>query len=317
MSAPALIALALLLARGGGQGGDALPEWHVDRDKVELGEPVECRLVLSHAASETASLPDGLALDDSWLLIEDRGARTTLDANAATRATTTFVFELASLEPGARELAGPFVALAGAGPGVEEGRVVQARPLALTVRAALYPEEDAPRPIVGFPAPSFPEARSFPWLVVVITVLVLGALAWWAWRRRARGRTVVAVPLASASLAALAESPLDSRRAVQDAAYTAAQLLRSEYDRALGVAREGLTDEEWVAAVTPELPRLGLDGEVSAGLARFTEACGAVKYGFAEPTHWAARETLALAQSLAQRAESAAAALASAKGRAA
>jgi hypothetical protein len=54
---------------------------------------------------------------------------------------------------------------------------------------------------------------------------------------------------------------------------------------------------------------------VSSGLARFAAATGAVKYGFAQPTHWAARETLALARSLAERAE--AAAHASAQGRAA
>ena len=277
------------------------PVFVVEHAKIELGEPFLCRLVVAHAATERASMPDGLATDESWIMLEDRGARSVTDPADPERATTTFVWELCSLEPGERELAGPFVTVDPIEPGVTPGRVVQAAPLVLNVRPALYPEEDAPRSLAGFPASSLAQPGGFPWLAVILAVLALAA-AVTLWRRRRRTEIRAPEPLASAQLAALADGPLDTPEAVQHALYTASHLVRARYDRAFGGARDGLTDEEWLAAVGPELSRRGLDGDDLAQLAR---ACEAVKYGSERPTHWAARETLALARALAVRVESA------------
>lgn len=266
-------------------------------EKVEVGQPFEARLVAEHPrAARVALAGDGFAPDpDSWLVLEDRGARTQAHPSDPERALTTHVWELCSLEAGQREIEGPYleISLEGA------GKIVQIEALAVDVRAVLFPEEDAARELAGISA-ALPDARSasaWPWVLGAL-LLSAGAFAWVAWRR-ARRSVPEPAPTAAVRLAALETRPLDSPQSVQAAYYEVSHVLRGEYDRALGRDRAGLTDEEWLAASSAEVSRLGQGEEQRARLAELLHACGEVKYGQSRPTHWAVQETIGRARDLA------------------
>ena len=289
--------IALACATAGPAQEQVGAHWEGPTERVEVGQPFEARLVAEHPRSLRVALAgDGFMPDPaSWLVLEDRGARTRAHPDDPERALTTHVWELCSLEAGQREIEGPYLEVEQP----EGGRIVKLEPLAVDVRAVLFPEEDAPRELVGISAalPARRSAAAWPWVLGAL-LIAAGVLAWLA-RRRARRSVPESEPSAAVRLAALETRPLDSPQSVQAAFYEVSHVLRGEYDRALGRDLAGLTDEEWLAASSAEMSRLGQGEEQRARLAELLQACGEVKYGQSRPTHWAAQETISRARDLA------------------
>jgi hypothetical protein len=161
------------------------------------------------------------------------------------------------------------------------------------VAGVLAPDEDAPRPLRGFPEgfagplEAARDGRALPWVLGGLALVVLAAVGALAWRRRRR------VP-------APAPTPLERLRALEEAraasgerCYELTRLLRAAGDERTRTPRAALTDEEWLAAVhaSLEIPR-GVVTQLEAVFARAAR----VKYAGEAPTDWALQETFAAAR---------------------
>jgi hypothetical protein len=289
--------LAILLCVSGAPGAraqDSLVRWELPAAEAEVGEPVRARLVAEHPASVRPSLPP-LGLDDSWVVFEGRPAWTEALAQDAGRATTTWEFRFASLESGERALPELVLSLGDARVDVPAAR--------LAFRGVLAEGEDAPRPVKGLPElPPEPARGALAWWIAGAAVAV-AALAAFRLARRARRAPVAAVPAPSARLAVLEAEPLASAADVQTAHFALTRLLRESADLRAGRDRSALTDEEWSDAARGEFDAAGLGAAERAALEALFAKASAVKYGPERPTHWATREALASARSLAARLE--------------
>lgn len=264
---------------------------------VEVGQPVRATLTVEHAAGERPKL-DALGLDESWLVLDAQPGATIADPASPGRAHTRWELELASLEPGQRTIASLPL------PGGEQKLPVSGA--ALNVRGVLGADEDAPRALKGLREIESVEPRSAVWPLVgaALGALVLAAAGLFLWWRRRSRFAPQAAPAPSVRLAVLEARPLDTPDDVQAAHFALTRLLRESADLAAGRDRSGLTDEEWSSAARAEFTAAGLSAAEQQSLAALLERAATVKYGSERPTHWATREALASARSLAARLES-------------
>lgn len=296
----ALLALALALAPlvQGTSLAPALGDARVEAEpeRVELGQPFELELSVAHRAG---SLPEvdatPLEADAGWAVLAG-GARTTLpDPRRAGDALTRVTWQVAALEPGARELPAPRVRLAGAAGGLSELEVARG---SVEVRPVLAPGEDAPRPLVGFVGLE-PEAAGAPvWPFVAVLLLAAGALLFVRARRRRAARAApLHAPTPLELLTALEQRELDRPELVNAAHYELTRALRAHLDAAApssDAVPAAWTDEEWLAHAAERF-----DADSARRLELLFSECAAVKYGGRTPTHWAARERVETARRLA------------------
>ena len=271
-----------------------------------IGQPVrfdvELRLPEAQADAKSVELTSStLPPDDSWILI-DEGTLATRRGDDGSLIVT-LSFELASLEPGERNL--PPLRLAVDGVETEVAWPADGAPL-VRVLADLAEGEDAPRPAVGLRDPVFGEPVSGTMLVALpLGALVLALAAWWLLRRRKRVVHGVQ-PLATPSERLERLAPAADGVGARAVYYELSSALRAAFDEALG-AREGshdhgpggLTDEEWLAALSRD-PRV--DPEQAAGLAVLLAEIARVKYGGPAPTRFAQEDALRRARALASAA---------------
>ncbi len=287
----AIAALAALLCA---QGTSARLEF--DRVQAQVGQPVRATLTIEHDAGSRPKV-DSLGLDDSWVVFDSKAGPTLALPAQAGRATTTFEFEIASLEPGPRTIGqipipGGDQKLAVAGP-------------ALQVQGVLAESEDAPRAMKGLREIESLDERANVWLALGIAVGILALLsvvlfAWW--RKRARA-AVESAPAPSVRLAVLETRPLDTPADVQAAHFALTRLLRESADLAAGRDRSGMTDEQWQRAARRQFEAAGMNAAEFSALEALLERAAQVKYGSERPTHWATREALASARLFAARLE--------------
>jgi len=257
-----------------------------------VGEPVRALLSVTHARAAAPAL-SSLGLDDSWVVFE-AGARR-IETDASGRTTSSWEFEIASLEPGERRIENIPLKLGEAQLQVEAG--------VLAVSGVLAAGEDAPRETRGLPELDLEErGGAGRWLAIgALAAVALGFALWLALRKRRPA--MQAVPAPSSRLALLEAKPLDTAQEVQAAHFALTRLLREAADLRLGRDRSGLTDEEWRAASIAQFDAAGLDERERQLLEQLLDRAGAVKYGAERPTHWATREALASARALAARLE--------------
>lgn len=260
--------------------GDAL-EVRAEPLEVEIGQPITITLELRHAAERRLELdPRTLLGDDSWVLLELGEALRSPKPGAEGFVRTRALLQVASLEPGARELVlGPLKL-------GEETLVVPA--LAIGVRVALAPGEDAPRPAQGLrEVRDFAGQRSLlPPALALLALLLVGLGSILALRLRRRPPAAQTLPTPHERLEALAGTrEPDAARA---ACYELTRILRAALDERLGRGLAGLTDEEWLAA----LPAEALGPEPRANLERLLARAERIKYGLEAPTRFALEEAL-------------------------
>jgi hypothetical protein len=261
--------------------------------EVEIGEPVECTLVVEHEPDVSLRIkPQELALDASWLALSlprlasvDSGLRPRLRAR----------WSLASLEPGLRSIELPPLRY-------EQDGVLQLLPvpaLELRVRSALAEGEDAPRQPAGFrPAPPEAERPSRRgWALGGGLFALIGASVL-ALRLRGRRRPLATTaPDPRRRLEELCAGP--AARIEEPAAFYLALSagLRELFDAAAGRDRRGASDPEWLRALEED----GLPAEIRSELARFLERAERVEFGAERPTRFALEEDRDLALRLAER----------------
>jgi hypothetical protein len=299
-----LAAIFLALAQGRLDGDDATligssptAHWEVEPRELSVGEPFVATLVVRHDGKGRVALdPALLDADTSWLELAPPRV------DAATNATESrWRFEFASLEPGERALPSFDLELA-----ATDGSKTKVLFLPLEVRfaGALGANEDEPRPARDFRAVG-EEASSAQWPLFA-SLAGLAVLAAWAYWRFAR-RPAAAAPPPSAldRLSGLESRDLEASESVRAIHYELTALLREHLDGAEGARRRSLTDEEWLALVSAGLPK-----QAASELGEILRASREVKYGGAQPTQWAVRDTLAkskrVAEAAAKPAESAA-----------
>ena len=265
-------------------------------NEVDIGQPVEARLEVTHAAGETAELRGGgpLAegLDAAWELID--GPRVATRPAEGGRAVTTWRWQLIALEPGERAL--PALEVAAAGVILE---VAEAQPL--FVRGELESGEDAPRPPPAFhDAPAdrprvFMRPGTFVGLAALALVLALGTRAFA--RRLGRRRAAPGEPTPKERLLHFARNARGEGSARTDV-YGLTSLLRAALDERAGLERPSLTDEEWLDAAAEELSADRLER-----LRRLFAEAEAIKYAGREPTPFAVDELASAAVEIAVGAE--------------
>jgi hypothetical protein len=261
---------------------------------TEVGEPVELVLYVPHDASENVSVDSAaLDLDTSWIVFEGPSRSTVPDAHDATRATTRVSWKIASLEPGEREMPAIEVKIARKS---EAPHAVSVSAAKLNARAVLGPNEDAPRPPKGFrPVAAEVESRAWlPWTLGGAAVLVLGGGALAMWLVKRNRLQPAPQPSRLELIEALAQRDVEQPVVVREVHYELARLLREVFDSRHGVSRTALTDEEWLQAVAASFTPEHLNE-----LAEILRVSAEVKYGAAQPTQWAVRETIQRARKVA------------------
>jgi hypothetical protein len=125
-----------------------------------------------------------------------------------------------------------------------------------------------------------------------VFVLGGGALAMWLVKRK----RVKPAPQPSRLelIEALAQRDVEQPVVVREVHYELARLLREVFDSRHGIARTALTDEEWLRAVAASFTP-----EHLSELAEVLRVSAEVKYGAAQPTQWAVRETIQRARKVA------------------
>jgi hypothetical protein len=261
-----------------------------------VGEPVHARLSLEHAASVHPTL-ESLGLDDSWVVLGQTAALDASDAAHPEQVTTSWDFEIASLEAGERKLTNVPLKLGDAKLEVESP--------ALAVRAVLADDEDAPRALRGLRDIEVDDAAASnarTWIAAGAALACALAIAFLWWRTHKKPARVLA-PSPSVRLAQLEAAALDTPQDIQAAHFAMTRLLRESADLRAGSDRGGLTDEEWRAASVAQLDDAGFESGERQLLDQLLENASRVKYGSERPTHWATREALAHARGLALRFE--------------
>ena len=272
------------------------------RETAEVGEPVELLVEVTHDP-RTPFLWGRLQpeLDPSWVLFDSRPDWSTKDAQG--RAVSRHVYRIASLEPGPRRAPEAFrEALEGT------GTVLYGLEPILDVGGLLAESEDAPRPLRGYPegfgvdgaGETDAQGRGPLLTVLVGGFLAVGVAVWLALRAGKRRPRVAPEPTPRERLATLLAADAASRQtggspspeALAQQVYAVSHVVRDAADRRLGAERPGLTDEEWLAAVTTDVRLDGnLRGELETLFARFQE----VKYAGVRPSSWAMDETFDVA----------------------
>lgn len=289
-----MIALVLTLAAFALPQSPASARFDVEPREVEIGEPVAWTLTIEHASGAKVQLPESdPELDLSWTYVEGRRVRKERDAADPARAITRVSWTVIALEPGERTLPSWVVQCEDASGALD----VTADGVPLSVRAALAPGEDAPRPMRGPlppPEPEFPLGPLFGeapgrWLAGIV---VLGGIVYFVLRRRRRVAPVAREPAPLERLAALrarVASAAGDREVARESVYAASQLLRASIDAHRGVRDAAATDPEW-------LKRIERDERVPAGVkasaARVLASAESVKYALHVPTPFALEETL-------------------------
>ncbi len=262
---------------------------------AQVGEPVRATLSFEHASAEHPTL-ESLGLDDTWIVLDTKAGLDARDPTNPDRTTTTWVFEITSLEPGERTLANIPLKLGEATPAVNIA--------ALSVHGVLADDEDAARALRPLRDIETNDERadSRVWIgggATLCCALIIACL-WWRSRRRPAALTQVA---ASSRLAVLETRPLDTPEDVQAAHFALTRLLRESADLRSGRDRSGLTDEEWRIDAIAQFDAVGLGETERSQLDQLFASASRVKYGTDRPTHWATREALASARALAARFE--------------
>lgn len=287
---------------------DATATWLAGAKSVEVGEPIELVLTVEHPLDATVRLAsDTFGLDDSWVVLE-RGELLTR-VSAPDRARTTLTAKVASLEPGARDLAPLAVELVRSGGksalgGRDASIQLVATPPHVEVRSVLG-DADHERPPKGFRPPSAlpDEPEAWPWLVGVAVLAALGLGVVVGRRLSRRERAAPPPPSALAKLDELERSDLERSEAARDAHFRLTQLVRAEIDRRAGVERAALDDDEWLERALADAGFAEKLGPERENLGALFAACRAVKYGGATATHWAARERIGGARTILKRLE--------------
>jgi hypothetical protein len=262
----------------------------VQPERTEIGLPVRVTLSIRHGSSTRPAIDsNALALDDSWVVFEEEASLTlpdpTLGGGGEPLSVTSKTWEIASLEPGSRALGGFALAV--------QGRDVQVEPVAIEVKGLLASDQEEPRALRGFrdvgdlPDPVSPLPAGISLLAVILLFLV------WTVRKRRKARPAAAVrqdPLERiAALEAAANKP-EELRAVH---YELTELVRSATDLRKNRDLSGLTDEEWLERTLGDLTP-----EFRDAMEKLFASAGEVKYGGAQPTSWAVRETLSRGRTL-------------------
>ncbi len=288
MSRRALAAALLAALAGAAAAQEAArveARWVVEPRNPAVGQPATCTLVVGRPRGvEVQERTADLDLDDSWVVLDARRPVALPDPVDEGRVVVRRSWEVASLEPGLREL--PAFELEYVDEGV--ARRLRVRGPELDVRGVLAEGEDAPRPLRGYrDVDSLPEPVS-PWpglAGLAVLVAAAGALAW----RRRRPRRPAEAPREDplAWVAELEARPPEAPEAVRDAHYRLTRAVRERADERRGVARAALTDDEWLAAAVAEVA-----DERREDLRRLFEGAARVKYGGERPTPYAVRETI-------------------------
>lgn len=294
MSAAAIA--MLVLAQAGQPWEPASAALVLDPTVVEVGEPVRCRLEVRHPEGARPRLAgQGLALDPSWVILDERGRLTEPDPSRPGISITRLEWSLASLEPGPRELPELAVELDVAG----EVLRVAAPATRLEVTSLIAEGETGPRGLLGFREPTEPEGGTALLGAEVAGGLILAGAALlllrrWRRRRAARAPAEELGPDPLEELRLLAsELPRDPED-VRELHFALTRLVRTAGDRRRASDRSGLTDEEWLAGIADD----GLSPRVQEGIRALFDACEAVKYGSEDPSPFAVRENLERAREL-------------------
>lgn len=261
------------------------PRWIVDPREREVGELVEVALLVPLATDERLEV-DATALeaDPSWVL-EGAPRRGSVPASGDQPAGMLLRWSLASLEAGERDAPTPALARVDAA-----GKRTSLSLVGPTLRftSVLAQGEDEARPALGFrPLEERLATNSKAWLLAGCGALLAAGLATWWWLRQRARPSRAAPPTSLERLAQLESRSVETREAARDVYYELIALVRSHLDSSTGVARESLTDREWLAA---SASRVG--DEIAAELDALVRDAEPVKYASHHPTHWAVREAL-------------------------
>ncbi len=292
MLLPGLLCAAILQGSASpANPGEVERRLYASPPTAEVGEPFELILEVTRPAgggSAGAAAPNGeLLVDDSWVLLDTRLVPS--EPAHSDRIVTRWIWEVASLEPGEREL-------------VVHGLPGEANPdepliESCTVRIAgvLAASEDAPRPLRGFSA-SFGAAETeegglpyWAWILVGVVLHLLGLVpflflrAWWR-RRRKRETPVPPLELLERLRG---DAELDAEQ-LRERHYELSHLLRAATDDRLDRDRRAWTDEEWVADLGDDR---SLDETFRRELAAALDGCARVKYADERPSAWTVDET--------------------------
>lgn len=251
--------------------------WRVEPTDVQLGQPITCVLEVPHAGEGTLEAPE-LELDYGWAVIA--GPEQQLFEGG-----TRYSWSILALEAGAREL--PSVALQ-----LGEGEQALVPSAEVLVAGALSAGEDAPRSLPGFRSvqerTSSVRPRHLLWLTLSLGLCVVSGLVLLRRTRKPRAQEEPSELERFQGLDPSLELPL---------AIQLAELLRAAAERRadLDEPLEGLTDEEWVAA----LSRLGaLEGDAGVELGALLSVCRDIKFAGVRPTRFAIEELLTRSEAL-------------------
>jgi len=316
-----LAQLALLAALGGAlpQEAEIEARFSIEPQEVEVGQPFRLTLRVEHPSRESVFdlKLNELQLDDSWVIFDMSRETAAGLPDRPGRSRTLWHWSLASLDPGPRRLLNELISL------VDDERVasVDASETAIEVLSVLGEGEAQPRPLRGLPEGfgSLPQTDLSLWQrawpgVLAFLLLCTGLALWRRLTRRPRNQAQPALaPLAE--LEVLRAEPAQELPAVRERHFALTRLVRRATDEKLGLARPGLTDEEWLAEVqrllesgaagAPEASAPNpLPPDLLAQLSEFLGAAQAIKYAKASSSGWALEETHAatrrILESLAQ-----------------
>jgi hypothetical protein len=293
VNAVAILALASISVVGSAVGsiGAQVPRATVVLEPAEvvIGQPVEFRLEVPHAADRPVGLRDlELGLDESWVVLSGPRVLTRAEGEGAV---TEGRWELMSLEPGERVLGELGVPLG-------DGSTMAVTPASLSVLGELAADEDEPRPMPAFH--TLPE-RTSPvrprHLGLGMLVILLAGSGWLFVRRRNRSQTSLEPDELERFLGLDREHAGDAE-AVRALMFELAAVLRAAGERDVPGSWAGLSDEEWLAA----LEESGQHSiEVTDELGGLLVECESIKFAGSRPTRFAVEEILSRAESLLRR----------------
>ena len=255
--------------------------------EAEVGKPVELVLFIPHDAGERVTF-DATALDadTAWVVLAGPNATTAPEEYGDGRAITRITWQVASLEAGERDAPSIEVKLAAKSEAPHSVLVTAAK---LNVRSVLGANEDSPRAPLGFrPVPPEQASRAWiAWTIGSVALLAIGAAGLALWIAKRRRAKPAPQPSRLDMIEALGRRDVEQPAAVREIHYELARLVREVFDSRHGVSRNALTDEEWLTTVAASFTPEHLQE-----LAEILRTSAEVKYGAAQPTQWAVRETI-------------------------